>query len=264
MSAISSLFGNLPGMGSVTESFDAATYWGIQAQLKLLGGQISSTAADPTNTPTWRLRPGLVMARLTADNSWVNYSATGTDGSQNAQGINYWPLRMQDVLTGSNTSKLVPILVGGNVKTSLLIGLDNQARIALSNQFTFDDDFTTYPGAFWGWAPAPRYLSKAADYTVTAADNFTEFFATAQANFTLPAIANGLSFRFRNLADSNMTVTSAEGSNMVALNNASASSVAFSTGSGKIGGGFLIYSNPAATKWLVETISAGANTVTVA
>jgi hypothetical protein len=61
-----------------------------------------------------------------------------------------------------------------------------------------------------------------------------------------------------------VTVASSEGSNLVALNNASASSVAFSTGSGKIGGGFRIYSNPAGTKWFVENASAGSNTITVA
>jgi hypothetical protein len=266
MSQISSFFGNLPGMGSVTESFDAQTFWGIQAQLTIIGGEIASTAADPTNSPTWRLRPGLVLGRIAASNQWVNYSATATDGSQNAQGILGIPLRMQDVLTGSNTPKYQPIVVGGNVKSALLVGLDANARIQLAANFKFDDQFTTYPnGAYWG--PAGRYVTKTADYTVVAADAFTEFNtlgALGAVNFTLPAIANGLVFRFRNMADQNMTVTSAEGSNVVALNNLTASSVAFSTGSGKIGGGVMVYSNPAGTKWIVQNISAGANTITVA
>jgi hypothetical protein len=61
-----------------------------------------------------------------------------------------------------------------------------------------------------------------------------------------------------------MIVASAEGTNMVALNNLSATSVAFQTGSGLIGGGFMIYSNPAGNKWIVQNISAGSNTITVA
>ena len=51
---------------------------------------------------------------------------------------------------------------------------------------------------------------------------------------------------------------------MEALNNLVANSVAFQTGGSIIGGVFKIYSNPAGTKWLVSTASAGANTVTVA
>ena len=48
------------------------------------------------------------------------------------------------------------------------------------------------------------------------------------------------------------------------LNNAVANSVAFSTGSQKIGGAFMVYSNPAGTKWIVINESAGSNTITVA
>src|SRR5262249_35428768 len=88
--------------------------------------------------------------------------------------------------------------------------------------------------------------------------------ATGEVDFTLPAIANGYFFGFTNMVAQILKVISSEGTNIVALNNASATSVAFATGGQQIGAGFHVYSNPAATKWFVETASAGTATVTVA
>ena len=82
--------------------------------------------------------------------------------------------------------------------------------------------------------------------------------------FTLPALANGYKFGFRVQADQTITVASAAGDDMVAFNDASADSVAFSTGGAKVGGLVVVYTNPAGTKWIVEDHSAGANTITVA
>ena len=82
--------------------------------------------------------------------------------------------------------------------------------------------------------------------------------------FTLPAILPGLSFKFKGVVDQNMTVTSAEGDNVVALNDASADSIAFSTSSQKIGSGAVVYSNAAGTKWLVDLANAGVAAATVA
>lgn len=123
-------------------------------------------------------------------------------------------------------------------------------------------------GASYSVAPgAPiAEVIKTTDYTVVAADNgklFTNEGAAGAVNFTLPTVAAGYRFWFKSVADQNLTVTGAAGT-VIALNNAAATSVAFSTASQKIGGGFMVESNAAGTKWRVQTFSAGANTVTVA
>ncbi len=258
---ISSMYGHLPGMGSVVETFESAYCWGPYPRY-FAPAYIGSTAADPTNTPTWELRPGLLLGKITSSGQWVNYSATATDGSEVAAGVLTIGLRMQDILTGSNTAKFYGIMVSGGVQAAKLIGLDLQARASMSTMFLFDDNFAgnhTFP-----WQ---RFQTKTANYTVVASDNLSMFNtlgAGAEVDFTLPAIANGYFFGFANQAAQIMKVSSAEGSNMIALNNLTATSVAFSTGGQEIGGIVWVYSNPAGTKWIVENHSAGVAAITVA
>lgn len=259
---VSSQFGNVPGLGTAIETFENAVTFGINAQLKWWNGYISSTARDTTNDPTWRLRPGLILGKIAATGQWTNYSATATDGSEVASAILAYGMPMYDYLTGTYVSKYYAIIIGGNVQSANLYGLDGQARAQMSSRFTFDDDLSGDQ-----WFPVKKFRSKTADYTVLAADNFTLFDntgASGAVTFTLPTLANGLAFWFKVAADQTVTVASAAGNDMIAFNDASASSVAFSTSGQKIGGGVLVYANPGATKWLVEDISAGANTITVA
>lgn len=264
MSQISTVFGSQPGLTSEIDSFENKIMWGIQAQLKWVSASIYSGAIDSGNSPTTRLRSGLVMAYSTTLGQWTNYDPAGSGGAQIARGILGYPMNMINVLTGSAQAKFYALCTGGNVLASQLYNLDGMARAQMAYQFTFDDTL----GYTDGWFPTPNFVGKTADYTIVAGDIGTEFHNAAAGstaiNFTLPTLANGLHFRFRVIADASLTVTSAEGTNMVALNNASASSVAFSTSSQKIGGGFWIYANQAATKWLVANISAGTNTITVA
>jgi hypothetical protein len=255
------MFGNAPGLGAAVETFEQAWSWGPFGSLIWTPGYIYSGALDSGNTPTTNLRPGLVMGIITATNAWTNYSPTATDGSQIAQGVLPIGLTMNDFLTGAGQAKAFGIVVGGRVQASKLINLDLQARSTLSPRFVFDDNFVgnyRFPGT--------RFATKTADYTVVAADNFTLFDntgAVGAVNFTLPALANGYLFGFRVAADQSVTVTSAAGNDIIAFNDNAASSVAFSTGGAKVGGMFHIYSNPAGTAWIMETASAGANTVTV-
>ena len=261
MSQISSMFGNAPGLTTVVETYEAAVTFGIAAQLKWFGGLISSAATDSTNSPTWRLRPGLLMGVITASGQWTNYSPTATDGSQVARGVLGYGMRLQDVITGSNTTKFYAICIGGNVKAANLINLDLWARAQLSARFTFDDNILGNQ-----WYPAPNILAKTSDYTIVASDNMTEFTnagAAGTVNFTLPTLANGYMFRFRVVADQTLTVTSAAGNDIVTYNDAAASSLSFGTGSQKIGGGLMLYSNPAGTAWYSSNLSSGANTITV-
>ncbi len=263
MSIVSSMFGNSYGLGVPVETFEQAWSWGPQAQLMWAGGQIYSGALDLTNTPTTNLRPGLVLGIRTSDGSYTNYNPTATDGSQIAVGVLPVGYTMVDFLTGVGQTKLSWILIGGKVQASKLINLDLQARASLAPRFIFDDNIAT-PNYRFPWS---NFASKTAAYSVLSTDNFTIFDntgAVGSVTFTLPAIANGYCFGFRVVANQNVIVASNEGGNMIALNNATASSVAFQTGSQLIGGAFMIYSNPAGTKWIVENISAGTNTITVA
>ena len=104
-----------------------------------------------------------------------------------------------------------------------------------------------------------------ADTTVVASDSGVLMVAggTANLTFTLPAVADckGKMFMFVNLVNYNMTIAGAT-SVIVALHNAAAASVAFSTTSEKIGGAFLIIGD--GTYYYAFNFSAGANMVTVA
>ena len=263
MSAISSLFGGLPGIGTIQETYEEAITWGPAWNLRWIGAQIAAAAIDSGSTQTWRLRPGLVMGVISATQLWTNYSPTATDGSQIARGIIAYGLRMQDVLSGSTVNKFYAMIIGGQVKGANLLGLDLQARNQLAQNFMFDDSII---GTYGQQLVPVREVTKTADYTAVTADSGTLFDntgATGAVTITLPAIAVGLSMGIVVLADQSMTIASAAGNDIAAFNDASATSLAFSTGGAKVGGRLWLTVNPAGTKWLVSNQSAGANTITI-
>lgn len=100
-------------------------------------------------------------------------------------------------------------------------------------------------GSVSNFAWTPRFVVKTADYTVLAEESGSFFIttgATAAVNFTLPAITDGpWVFFFFNVVDFNMTVTAETADTLNAYNDAAADSVAYSTASEKIGGGFLAW-----------------------
>jgi len=255
-------YGIVPGLTTSRESYEAEFRWGSQFQGVFANALIDGAAVDSGNSPNYELRPGLLLGQTIATGKYKQYSPTATDGSEVAAAILIEALRMQD-FQGNNVDRFYAVLVGGPVQGSKIIGLDLMARQQM-DKFIFDDIFSI-PGNHW--FPWKRFQSKTANYTVVANDNYTLFDnvgAGAAVTFTLPVLANGYFFGFRVVANQNITVSSNEGSNMIALNNASASSVAFSTGAQLIGGMVAVYTNPGATKWIVENRSAGTNTVTVA
>ncbi len=255
-------YGIVPGITTSRETYEAEFRWGSQFQGVFANGLIDGTAVDSGNTPTFELRPGLLLGQVITTGKYKQYSPTATDGSEVASAILIEALRMLD-FSNVATDRFYAVLVGGPVQAAKVLNLDLMARQQM-DKFIFDDIFNI-PGNHW--FPWKRFQSKSASYTVVANDNYTLFDnvgAVGAVTFTLPALANGYLFGFRVQADQTVTIASSEGSNMVALNNASASSIAFSTGSGKIGGMIYVYTNPGATKWIVENASAGSNTVTVA
>lgn len=255
-------YGIVPGLTTSRETYESEFRWGSQFQGVFANALIDGNTVDSGNSPTYELRPGLVLGQVLTTGKYKQYSPTATDGTEVACAVLVEALRMQD-FSGTATDRFYAVLVGGPLQASKLIGLDLMARQQM-DKFIFDDIFGI-PGNHW--FPWKRFQTKTSAYTVVANDNYTLFDnvgATAAVTFTLPTLANGYFFGFRVQADQNITVASSEGDNMIALNDASADSVAFSTGSQLIGGMVVVYTNPGATKWIVENRSAGTNTITVA
>jgi len=113
----------------------------------------------------------------------------------------------------------------------------------------------------------PRFVNKKIDYTITAKETGTIFHtagATANVNFTLPAISDG-PFFFRIIigSDYNVTVTSATADTIITFNDIAADSVAFSTSSEKIGGSFDVLCD-GTSLFVLPRLASEAQTVTIA
>ncbi len=256
-------YGMAPGLTTARETYENEFRWGSQFQGVITNALISGAARDNGNTPTYELRPGLLLGQILATGLYTNYSPTATDGSEVASAVLMEGFRAQD-FDSNNKNIFYGVLVGGPVQASKILNLDLMARQQM-DKFIFDDSLGIGALPGYHWFPWKRFQTKTANYTVVASDNLTLFNtlgAGTAVTFTLPAIANGYCFGFSAQAAQNLLVTSAEGSNIIGFNSLTASTVAFQTGSAIIGGQFIVYSNPAGTKWIVETASAGANTVT--
>jgi hypothetical protein len=236
----------VPGLSVAAETVENEFHWGQSGIALYVVGYISSGTVDVGNSPTSELRPGLVVGIQTSTGQWSNYAAGNTDGTEVARGIIIAGLRMTDFQNVAQ-AKFYAICVGGPVQAAKCFGLDNQARQQMATAFRFDDD---YAGA--AWFDYKRQITKTTSFTVAASDNNTLFDNTGASGSivpTLPPIANGLRFGFRCIAAQTIVITSAEGSNIVIDNNASASTATLAA---RIGTACRIFTNPAATKWIVE------------
>jgi len=242
-----------PGLTTARETYENEFRWGSQYQGVFRNGLIDGASRDTGNTPTYELRPGLLLGEVTATGKYKQYSPTATDGSEVASAVLIEGLRMTD-FDGTDVDRFYAVLVGGPVKKSKLINFDNMARQQM-DKFHFDDIGQVVGGH---WFPWKRFVNKTGNYTIVAADNYTLFDNTGAAGtvvLTLPTIAAGYYFGALAGAAQIIRFTSAEGSNVIgtALTNSSVSVTA-------IGGLIKIYSNPAGTKWIVE--QGGTQTIT--
>lgn len=170
----------------------------------------------------------------------------------------------------ANVNASAQAVLWGYVNQDQVLG-DIQAALEdptnqIANRILFDDYIVsteTKPDAGpFQW----RKRMLQGNVTLVAADSGVEFYANAAATITLPAIASaGKTFRIRahQTADANLTIVAPSGK-MIAINNAAATSVAYSTANEKIGAGVEISLLPDETLYIASNISAGANTVTVA
>ena len=244
------------------ETYEAEFRWGSEFQGVFTNALISGSAVDIGNSPTFELRPGLLLGQQIATGKYLAYNPANTDGTEVASAVLIEGLRMLDFLNNA-VDRFYSVLVGGPVQASKILGLDYNARQQM-DKFIFDDIFNMGGGH---WFPWKRFQTKTANYScVIPGDNYSHFDnlgATGAVTITLPPIANGYVIGFTAMAAQTFAMTSNEGANIVALNNASANTITFSTGSQIIGGGGVFYTNAAGTKWIFENRSAGSNTVTV-
>lgn len=251
-------YGIVPGLTTSRETYEQEFRWGSEFQGVFANALINGSAVDSGNTPTFELRPGLLLGLNITTGKYSQYSPTATDGTEVASAILIEGLRMLD-FSNNAVDRFYAVLVGGPVQASKIIGLDLQARQQM-DKFIFDDSsgFGSIPGNHW--FPWKRQINKTANYTILSTDNFTLFDnagAAGEVDLTLPAIANGYLFGLRAQAAQTFKFISNEGSNVVGTS-ATNSSVSVAA----IGGVIYIYSNPAGTKWIVE--QHGTQTITAA
>jgi hypothetical protein len=250
-------YGIVPGLTTSRETYEAEFRWGSQFQGVFANALIDGATVDTGNSPTYELRPGLLLGQNLTTGKYKQYSPTATDGTEVAAGVLIEALRMQD-FTGNNVDRFYAVLVGGPVQAAKILGLDLNARQCM-DKFIFDDLFNL-PGNHW--FPWKRFQTKTANYTAVATDNFTLFDntgANGEVDITLPAIANGYNFAIKATATQTFKLISNEGGNIIGdTNTRSNVSVA------AIGGGIEVFTNAAGTKWQVVNISSGTQTVTFA
>lgn len=239
---------SMPGMGSPNESVERAILWNKLELVVQESGVIVSTTVDAGSSTTTQLRPGLLLGQITASKKLGVYSATATDGRNKVYGVLGQPVNMLDPNTGTAADRWVTVVIGGPVRAGKVIGLDYAARRQMRARFIFDDDFM-------GLGDVTATVAKTADYTVLAADCCTVFTtqgAGGNVNFTLPALADitaGWEATFIAEAAGTLTVT-APADKLVAYNDATATSIAFSTSSEIIGNAVRIIVNADATKYI--------------
>jgi hypothetical protein len=251
--------GNVPGFRPQIESEEAQVWWSGRAGQNLLATvpvTLDATNADAGNSPATTLRGGNLLAVDDATGKAFVYDPDANDGKQIAVGVLE---HAQDMLVdGVASDRFTQMIVHGLLKEEELVGLDVRAKAQLASRFVIDTD----PGIA-GVLMHPRGVyRKSGSYLVTAADNGLLFLATDAATFTLPSKQNGLAFRFFQATNNDMTINGS--SDIVHKGSASASSVAFSTSSEKIGSHALVecvYTAANTLKWIVSNL--GGTTATV-
>ncbi len=252
--------GNTPGFRTKVEGEAAQVWWSGRGGESLIATRrvtLDAANTDSGNDPDTTLAGGNILAIDDDSGNAYLYDPDANNGRQIAAGVLEQP---QDMLVdGVATDRFTQMLACGLLKEDELAGLDARGRSQLAGRFLFDQQFDAA-----GVLMHPRGVyRKAADYTVTAADNGLLFIASGAVTFTLPTKENGLAFRFMQTGDSNLII--AGSADIVHKGNAAADTVTFSTASQRIGSHVLVecaYTDTATLKWLVSNL--GGTTATVA
>ena len=248
-----------------------AITWGPQKAQYFYPAIIAGATRDAGNTSfTDTLRPGLLLGYNQTTKKWGVFDPTATDGTQNPAGVLLTATRV--TLNGVSTDRFNgQVLIKGMVRaaglsiasssTQGIVGNANEwlIRRSFNNNFVFDDRVQGYSRDM-----AFQDLS-AATLTITEAMAGTMFLLTGATNktLTLPASPKrGLEYSVHNKGAGTVTITCGTTDIITALNDETADSVALSTASQIIGGGFRIVGD--GTRWLVISNVFSGQTVTVA
>lgn len=240
MSVIGGAFGNVPGLDSAYTTYENAFSWGLPNTGRglILPCPILATAVDAGASPTWRLRPGLVLGKITSTGKLKQYDATATDGSQIAFGVLMQGLAMQDPYSGTTRDKFLGVLVSGPLQGAALYGLDQKARGDLKAQGCIFDDDPHGAIAYYRVQETAVGAGLTVTMTTTTYPNGTQLVfttGTGATAFTLPAPVAGLRYKFTNGIDQNMQILAPTADTLITDGDLAADSVIFSTASHKIG-----------------------------
>ena len=258
--------------------FDNSLLQGRFEKSQFYRGRLSSNLRDAGNTDnTSIIRKGALLAYTSGtDKELTHFDPTGavSNGSHRFAALLGRSINLLDS-TGTATDRQVGDILGGGVISPNDVLLVSQSspgivgnayeyhirkQMAANGDFVFEDHPNECPLMSWSHSDA-----KTASATLVESDRdilWTNSGASGSVTLTLPTTPKkDLAFYFHVIADQNLVVTSTT-TDVIAFNNAAATSVAFQTSSEKIGGGFAVIGN--GSKWQVINMSAGANTVTVA
>lgn len=154
----------VPGMGTAVytaeHDLQGLIYGSPHQCLYVTHALVSGAARDAGNTDdTTVLRPGLVMAVITATQKWIQFTSGASDGSEIPRGI-LTEFGLNTQMDGANADRyLATIMVGGNVNPAAMCigstaayGIDQSTaahvaiRKALGISFRFSDDFMSIIG----------------------------------------------------------------------------------------------------------------------
>lgn len=268
-------YGQKAGMGAERTTSEKVIWWGTESRnLYVNNSLLDAACVDAGNTPTTDLRAGLLLGKHTSGGTLYAWDPDATTGIEVVDAVLLRDIPMLDD-TGTAVQKQAHVIVSGSLKVADLLiqgtaftssGDEHLARRQMTGagRFILDDDYAS-KAAFLG--PPIKTKTVTGDTTLTAADNGTLFVVNGAgaSNMTLPTLETGLVFEFISNADQNMTVTSAAGNDIIAVNDAAASSIAASTSSQKIGAHFRVQSVYVGTtkKWMATNLSVGV-TMTIA
>lgn len=262
-----------PGVQAAQFTQTNEIFWGGDAtKIEILqaNSQIDSSAVDAGSTPTNVLRTGLLFGKITSSGFLKQWDSAATDGSQYLFSVNREELVMVDAY-GVAANRFAPTVVKAPLKAKRLyikgVSLLGHADEYLARRqlaglgVVLDDDVQNYLSGI-----NLRNIIKTATGAILATENGARFIVNGAGAviLTLPTLQAGLRFEFLNIADQNLTVTSAAGDDVIIINDLSADSVAFSTAANKIGARLTVHSEyvNGTLKWITNYALATPTTAT--
>lgn len=217
--------GNPPGFNEPKAVASVALLWSAEARMARIV-TLDAASEDAANSPSTRLRAGLVLAQHATTGRFHPYHPMANDGTQNPVGILEHAVDM--LADGAPADRVGRMLTAGAVRERHVPNLDPRVRDLLGGNFRWDEH---PPGARSPFAGRIKRIS--GSHAIEAADHATTFVVSGAASLSLPAPQPGLAFRFVQTTDNPLTIGGA--ANLLARGGAAANWIEFDTASQRIG-----------------------------